>query len=401
VKDALIKGFLYENYCQPKYMIHGKLHTLSSSSTNDISNSTSSSCSELASDNELLKSKNTQLLLQIETHSKTIKEAREKCKESKQKLYSVYRNTRKKVLRREEQLKNKKMELTEKCTLVNRLEKKLIEAEITIENLKKNIDRVRHRVSYWKAKYNNLQKSSEESELESEFNKEKEQLCLQEEITRLEQENFELIDTVEELVTEKEIIAYQGGRYTDDIRVCCYELLSLNVGIRNIKAVITSVLKNIAHKSVDRLPHHTALCDMMIESLTIAQVQLADQLTKEECNYLTLQTDGTTKYGQHFATYDIATEDTVYHLGLRHIFSGSAQSTLDVFTEILDDLNIVSRELGDNGVSQKLVLKLKNTMSDRHAAEKLFSQLLQEYRKDVLPDVVSGWDKMSQDEKKC
>jgi len=90
------------------------------------------------------------------------------------------------------------------------------------------------------------------------------------------------------------------------------------------------------------------------------------------------------------ATYDIATEDAVYHLGLRHTFSGLAQSTLDVFTEILDDLNIVSRELGDSGVSQKLVLKLKNTMSDRHAAEKLFSQLLQEYRKDVLPDFVSG-----------
>jgi len=32
------------------------------------------------------------------------------------------------------------MELAEKCKLVNHLEKKLIEAEITIENLKQNID---------------------------------------------------------------------------------------------------------------------------------------------------------------------------------------------------------------------------------------------------------------------
>ena len=85
---------------------------------------------------------------------------------------------------------------------------------------------------------------------------------------------------------------------------------------------------------------------MMVELLTIAQAQLAEQLTKEECDYLTLQTDGTTKYGQHFSTFDIATDDTVYHLGLCHISSGSAQSTLDVFTEILDDLNIVSKELG-------------------------------------------------------
>ncbi|XP_065887842.1 uncharacterized protein [Dysidea avara] len=382
VKDALIKGFLCESYCLPKYMIHGKLHTLSSSSSNANSSSTSHSCSEL-----------------IETDSKIIKETREKCKESKQRVYSIHRNTRKKVLRREEEIKNKKMELTEKCKLVNHLEKRLIEAEMTIEELKQNVDRVRRRVSYWKVKCSTLQILNEGKELELEFDKEKEQLCLQEEITRLEQENSELRDTVEELVSEEDINAYQDGKYTDDVRVCCYELLSLNVGIQNIRAVITSVLKNIAHKSIDRLPRNTALCDMMVESLTIAQAQLADQLTKEECDYLTLQTDGTTKYGQHFSTYDIATDSAVYHLGLRHIFSGSAQSTLDVFTEILDDLNIVSKELGSNGVSQKLVMKLKNTMSDRHSAEKLFSQLLQEYRKDILPDVVSGWDEMSQDEK--
>ena len=39
-------------------------------------------------------------------------------------------------------------------------------------------------------------------------------------------------------------------------------------------------------------------------------------------------------------------------MGIQHIFS---ESTLNVFTKILDDF---SRELGDNGVPQKLVLKL-------------------------------------------
>ena len=38
-------------------------------------------------------------------------------------------------------------------------------------------------------------------------------------------------------------------------------------------------------------------------------------------------------------------------------------------------------------------------MSDRHSAEKLFSQLLQEYRGTILPDIISGWDKMSPHEK--
>ena len=148
------------------------------------------------------------------------------------------------------------------------------------------------------------------------------QTYLQEEISQLQQKNLDLQDTVEELISSEDIklVTYQQGKYTDDVRACCYELLSLNVDVQNVKAVITTVLKNIAHKAVQRLPCQTTLCNMMIESLTVAQAQLDEELTKEESNYHTLQTDGTTKYGEHFATYDIATNDTVYHLGLRQIF---------------------------------------------------------------------------------
>ena len=80
--------------------------------------------------------------------------------------------------------------------------------------------------------------------------------------------------------------------------------MSLNVGVQNVRAVITTVLKNVVHKSAERLPSRTTLCDMMIESLMVAQAQLGEELTREETNYHTLQTDGTTKYGEHFATYD-------------------------------------------------------------------------------------------------
>ena len=66
---------------------------------------------------------------------------------------------------------------------------------------------------------------------------------------------------------------------------------------------------------------------MMIEALTVAQAQLGEELTREEHNnyYHTLQTDGTTKYGDHFATYNIATNKRIYHLSLHQIFSGSAK----------------------------------------------------------------------------
>ena len=63
------------------------------------------------------------------------------------------------------------------------------------------------------------------------------------------EENSELRELVDDLmISTTDITTFAQGKYTDDIRLCCYELLSLNVGVRNIKPVITSVLRNIAKK---------------------------------------------------------------------------------------------------------------------------------------------------------
>ena len=131
---------------------------------------------------------------------------------------------------------------------------------------------------------------------------------------------------------------------------------------------------------------------MMLESLTLAQAQLGEELSSEEKDYFTIQTDGTTKYGQHFDTYDVSTNDHTYTLGLRHIFSGSSLTTLDT----LDTVHI---ELGRTEVSSKILAQLKNTMSDRHSAEKLFNDLLADYRAEVLPEVINGWSGLEQNER--
>lgn len=68
----------------------------------------------------------------------------------------------------------------------------------------------------------------------------------------------------------------------------------------------------------------------------------------------TIQTDGTTKFGDHFITYDLATQQTSYMLGLRHVFSVSAQNTLETFKETLDDLYAVQEALGRQLCLQKL-----------------------------------------------
>ena len=74
---------------------------------------------------------------------------------------------------------------------------------------------------------------------------------------------------------------------------------------------------------------------MILESLTVAQAQLGEELSLASGSN-TLQTDGTTKFGEHFSTYDIRTEAAItYTIGIRHVFSGSAKNTLETFQEIL------------------------------------------------------------------
>ena len=207
-------------------------------------------------------------------------------------------------------------------------------------------------------------------------------------------------ETLESILSSEEISTFESGRYTDDLRACVYELPSLNVGVRIIAPIIRCVLKNIAHKSASHLPSYGLTCQMILESLTVVQAQLGEKLS-QTVGYSTLQTDGTTKFGEHFATYDvrISEDEITYTLGLRHVFSGSAQNTLETMKEILGDIDSVQLALGKDAVSSQIVTKLKNTMSDRHAAEKLFNEMLHDFRAEILPSVAENWDQMTEMEK--
>ena len=61
------------------------------------------------------------------------------------------------------------------------------------------------------------------------------------------------------------------------------ELLSRNVGIKQVEPVIRAVMK-LCKLKCDRLPQHTATDDMMIESQSLCQIQLAEALTDSTYN---------------------------------------------------------------------------------------------------------------------
>ena len=79
------------------------------------------------------------------------------------------------------------------------------------------MDRIRHRVAYWKEKCSTISALSEDLQLKLELNHQKAKSMLHEEISQLEHKNLDLQETVEELLFTEDIITYHQGKYTDDV----------------------------------------------------------------------------------------------------------------------------------------------------------------------------------------
>lgn len=142
------------------------------------------------------------------------------------------------------------------------------------------INRVSHRASYWRSKFESIshKDSSKRGELQQEVK------LLKEKVSHLNLYNAEMGETIDFILHSETIRTFEGGKYTDDVRACIYQLLSLNVGVSNVAPVIRCVLKSIAHKSTNRLPSHCLTCQMILESLTIVQARLGDQLSQSSYN---------------------------------------------------------------------------------------------------------------------
>ena len=318
-------------------------------------------------------------------------ECDDQVKEMRQKMYDMTRNANKRIKRRDAAIQKQVDCIRTQQKTIEDMKRKLLGSDSQVKKLRAKLDRINHLAVYWKKRLQDISISSDakKKELSDKI------VSLKEEVASLAFHNSELNDTIQSILSsEPQIATFENGKYTDDVRACVYELLSLNVGVRNVAPIIRCVLENIAHKSAQRLPSYGITCKMMIESLAIVQAQLGVGLSEMD-GFTTSQTDGTTKFGEHFATYDVKTESFSYSLGLRHVFSGSANDTLETLKEILSDIDSVQLSLGKEAVSSRIIAKIKNTMSDRHAAEKLFNELVSDFRAEILPTIVDNWDELS------
>jgi E1A/CREB-binding protein len=193
--------------------------------------------------------------------------------------------------------------------------------------------------------------------------------------------------------TERVVNGYDetSRRYSTSVKTGMYEILQHNVSVSNIPAVIECVL-NLVNVKPNRLPSRSTIIDMNLQRLFVSK-------TCRRGLFETVLTDETSKFGARYMGYEASgTDGNLWVLELRDIETKSADNTLKVFKEIFSDLNDISDSENDP-VSRDIIKHICATLSDRAATEMKFNNLLESYRKDVLPLIYLNYDTLSDNEK--
>ena len=107
-------------------------------------------------------------------------------------------------------------------------------------------------------------------------------------------------------------------------------------------------------------------------------------------------TDGTAKFGKHYGTYDVVTDQgQTLAAGIREVSSGDTKTQLNVLIDIFSEIEESLQSLEEN-VSNKIIFPIKNIISDRHVVQKKFNVVFQNYCAPGLPTLFENWDTLSE-----
>ena len=95
------------------------------------------------------------------------------------------------------------------------------------------------------------------------------------------------------------------------------------MGSKNVGPVIQEVLK-LADRKQSKISSHGLLQQLVMESRSVSQAQLAEAATSESAS-TTLHYDGTTAAGQKYHSFQVTTQDDTYTLSVSDVASGSAE----------------------------------------------------------------------------
>ncbi|XP_047136822.1 centromere-associated protein E-like [Hydra vulgaris] len=241
---------------------------------------------------------------------------------SKKESFNV-RNLNKKIKYRDTQLEIKKNKINslknEEKKIILQLKNKITDINSILENSDINISELKNKKVKLQKKVSNLKiilqnKTNyiNDNNMKGVISLEKEVVSLYSKTNILKEENLELQKLVS-LLDDDEVITFEDGRYSDDIRETIMKLLSMNVSMNSVNEVIKVVLNKLAKKNISRLPSAAVKCRLMQEASILDQFQVAEAML--ENNLINknpkigncLHGDGTQKYHKHYQNFQITT----------------------------------------------------------------------------------------------
>lgn len=121
-----------------------------------------------------------------------------------------------------------------------------------------------------------LQMQSKLQELEEQFSKhtnalEVEVKELSDALDIARSERDKLAERLTKIQSQKLRTKEHRQLYLDQVRQCCIEVMSLNVGMKEIEPVIRSVLRHMVNMEVDTLPKPSSLVEMIPQMKGLAK----------------------------------------------------------------------------------------------------------------------------------
>ena len=128
------------------------------------------------------------------------------------------------------------------------------------------------------------------------------------------------------------IKAKENGHYNDTVRATYQDLVMMGVGINNIEKVVRTILTNFTNMNIECLSKATFVRLMYTESTRLSQLQVAESSLKDyDSSCRTLHTDATSKFGKHYGTYDVVTDQGQTSItGIREVSSDDTETQLNV-----------------------------------------------------------------------
>ena len=213
-------------------------------------------------------------------------------------------------------------------------------------------------------------------------------------------EEKEDLQTYLDICDSPVVSTFENGRYTDEIRELYINLLNMRVGRNNVGKIIETVLSSLTNVTLDGpLPSAATTSMLFIEAQTLANIQAGLALTKNINS--TLHYDETSKYGRKKGSLQVTAGGRSYAVGLFDEDCGTAERLFHSMKECLENTaETLNKIKNSESELSKMLMNIKNTMTDRHSVNNNVDDLLEEWKAEIAKISIEGFENMSENDKK-